>query len=269
MTKRLDEAIAVVTGAGSIAPGIGNGKAAAIQYAREGAKVVALDINLDSLDSTRDIINKEGNFVTTHECDVTSSEAVNEIIDTTMQEFGRIDILHNNVGILNIDGPVSLSESEWQKVMDTNVTSMFITCKAILPIMEKQGKGAIINISSVAGISYWGVPAIAYNTSKAAILQFTKSIALEYARKGIRANVILPGVIDTPLINEPLKVGHSEIEIEEIRKERHQMIPMGFMGDPFDIAKAAVFLASKDAAYITGTELIIDGGLTASCISGW
>ena len=123
------------------------------------------------------------------------------------------------MGILNVDGPVSLLESEWQKVMDTNVTSMFITCKAILPIMEKQGKGVIVNISSVAGIRYWGVPAIAYNTSKAAILQFTKSIALEYARKGIRANVILPGVIDTPLINEPLKVDHTEIEIQEIRKE--------------------------------------------------
>ena len=269
MTRRLDGAIAIVTGAGSIGPGIGNGKACAIQYAREGAQVIALDINEDSLISTSEIINKEGNQVTTFPCDVTDIGAVSNIIDISMKKYGRIDILHNNVGILDLEGPVTLSENAWNKIINTNITSVFISCKNVLPIMEEQGSGVIINISSVAAIRYWGVPAIAYNTSKAAILQFTKSIALQYAHKGIRANVILPGIIDTPLINEPLKNLHSKAEIEEIRKERHQMIPMGRMGDPFDIANAAVFLASQEASYITGTELIVDGGLTGSCVPNW
>ncbi len=269
MAGRLEGKVAIVTGAGASGAGFGNGKACAIHYAREGAKVFALDISASALAETEAIIKREGNAVAGALCDVTDGAAIARMVEACLGAFGRIDILHNNVGILDLDGPVALPEATWDKVIDTNVKSMFLTCKHVLPVMERQAKGAIVNISSVAAIRYWGAPAVAYNTSKAAILQFTRSVALEYARKGIRANVILPGVIDTPLINEPLKADHAPEEIERIRAERHSMIPIGRMGDPFEIAKAAAFLASDDASYITGAELVVDGGLTSNCIPYW
>ena len=269
MAGRLEGKVAIVTGAGASGPGMGNGKACAIHYAREGAKVYALDINRAALADTEAIIKREGNTVVGAVCDVTNSDAIARMVQDCVKAFGHIDVLHNNVGILDVDGPVDLPEGTWDRVIDTNVKSMFLTCKHVLPVMERQGKGAIVNISSIAAIRTWGAPALAYNTSKAAILQLTRSIALEYARKGIRANVIMPGVIDTPLINEPLKPDHTPEEIERIRAERHNMIPLGRMGDPFEIAKAAAFLASDDASYITGVELIVDGGLTSNCIPTW
>lgn len=269
MAGRLDGKVAIVTGAGASGPGMGNGKASAIHYAREGAKVLALDISEGALADTEAIIKREGNMVKGVVCDVTDTAAIARMVEACLQTFGRIDVLHNNVGILDLDGPVALPEATWDKVIDTNVKSMYLTCKHVLPVMARQRKGAIVNISSVAAIRAWGTPALAYNTSKAAILQLTRSIALEYARTGIRANVIMPGVIDTPLINEPLKADHSPEEIERIRAERHNMIPLGRMGDPFEIARAAAFLASDEASYITGTELIVDGGLTSNCIPTW
>jgi len=269
MMGKFDDRVIIVTGAGASGEGMGNGKAAAIHYAREGAHTVALDIDKAALADTEAIISGEGNAVTSLICDVSDNAAVADMVATVQGKLGRIDVLHNNVGLLELDGPVALPEEVWDKVIDTNVKSMFLTCKHVLPVMEAQGKGAIVNISSVAAIRYWGTPAIAYDTSKAAIIQFTRSIALEYARKGIRANVILPGVMDTPLIQEPLKADHSPAEIEKIREERHQMIPIGRMGDPFELAKAAAFLASDDASYITGSELIVDGGLVSTCIPNW
>ncbi len=266
---RLDDRVVVVTGAGASGAGIGNGKACAIHYAREGARVIAVDIAENAVAETAKIITEEGNSVLTVLCDVTDSNSVSAMVAACLDAYGRIDVLHNNVGILDLDGPVLLPEATWDKVMDTNVKSMFLTCKHVLPVMEKQGKGAIVNISSVAAIRYWGTPAIAYNTSKAAILQFTRTVALEYAAKGIRANAMLLGVIDTPLINASLEGINDPAEVERIRQERHAMIPIGRMGDPFEIAKAAAFLASDDASYITGTELIVDGGLTSNCIPTW
>jgi NAD(P)-dependent dehydrogenase (short-subunit alcohol dehydrogenase family) len=266
---KLDDRVVIVTGAGASGEGIGNGKACAIHYAREGAITVALDINEAALAETKKIISEEGNSVRSMLCDVTDSAAVAAMVETCLNGFGRIDVLHNNVGILDVDGAVALPEETWDKVIDTNVKGMFLTCKHVLPVMERQAKGAIVNISSVAAIRYWGAPAIAYNTSKSAILAFTRSVALEYARKGIRANVILPGVIDTPLINGSLKELNDPAEAERILAERHGMVPMGRMGDPFEIAKAAAFLASDDASYITGSELVVDGGLTSNCIPYW
>ena len=266
---KLDDRVVVVTGAGASGEGIGNGKACAIHYAREGARVVAVDINENALAETGNIITEEGNSVLTKLCDVTDNNSVSSMVAAALHAYGRIDVLHNNVGILDLNGPVSLPEASWDKVIDTNIKSMFLTCKHVLPVMEQQGKGVIVNISSVAGIRYWGTPAIAYDTSKAAILQFTRTVALDYAAKGIRANSILPGVIDTPLINVPLEQINDPAEVERIRQERHAMIPIGRMGDPFEIAKAAAFLASDEASYITGTELIVDGGLTSTCIPNW
>jgi NAD(P)-dependent dehydrogenase (short-subunit alcohol dehydrogenase family) len=266
---KLSNQVAIVTGAGASGEGMGNGKACAIHYAREGAKIVALDIDEAALADTVRIIEGEGNEVAGLLCDVSDNNSVAEMVAAARERFGRIDVLHNNVGLLHLDGPVALAEEVWDKVMTTNVKGMFLTCKHVLPVMEAQGKGAIVNISSVAAIRYWGTPAVVYDTSKAAIVQFTRSVALEYARKGIRANVLLPGVMDTPLINEPLKADHSAEEIEQIRAERHGMIPMGRMGDPFELAKAAAFLASDEASYITGAELVVDGGLVSTCMPNW
>ncbi|MBT3926277.1 MAG: SDR family oxidoreductase [Rhodospirillaceae bacterium] len=262
--KPLFRQIAIVTGAAS-----GLGREVARTLAAEGAAVALFDIDETALADTVRIIESEGNAATGLLCDVRDSRSVADMAAAVQKKFGRIDVLHNNVGLLELDGPVDLAEEIWDKVMDTNVKGMFLTCKHVLPVMEAEGKGAIVNISSVAAIRYWGTPAVAYDTSKAAIVQFTRSVALEYARKGIRANVILPGVMDTPLINEPLKADHSAAEIEKIREERHQMIPIGRMGDPFELAKAAAFLASDEASYITGTELIVDGGLVSTCIPNW
>ncbi len=269
MMGRLDDRVIIVTGAGASGAGIGNGKACAIHYAREGARVIAVDIDENAVAETAKIITEEGNSILTVLCDVTDSNSVSAMVEACLEAYGRIDVLHNNVGILDLDGPVLLPEATWDKVMATNVKSMFLTCKHVLPVMEKQGKGAIVNISSVAAIRYWGTSAIAYNTSKAAILQFTRTVALEYAAKGIRANAMLFGVIDTPLINASLEGINDPAEVERIRQERHAMVPIGRMGDPFEVAKAAAFLASDDASYITGTELIVDGGLTSTCIPTW
>lgn len=266
---KFEKKVVIVSGAGASGEGMGNGKAAAIHYAREGAHTVALDIDESALADTVQIIEGEGNTVTGLLCDVSDNSSVVDMVAVVHGKLGRIDVLHNNVGLLELGGPVSLPEEVWDKVINTNVKSMFLVCKHVLPIMEKQGKGAIVNISSVAAIRYWGTPAVVYDTSKAAVLQFTRSIALEYARKGIRANVVLPGVMDTPLINEPLKADHNPAEIKKIREERHQMIPIGRMGDPFELAKAAAFLASDDASYITGSELVVDGGLVSTCMPNW
>jgi NAD(P)-dependent dehydrogenase (short-subunit alcohol dehydrogenase family) len=268
MGSRLEGRVTLVTGAGSSGPGLGNGKAAAVLYAREGGIVFAVDINPDAVAETQDLIDGEGGDCTSHVADVSDASAVEAAVAACLEKHGRIDVLHNNVGLVDLDGPVELPEETWDRMMDVNVKGMFLTCKHVLPVMECQGKGAIVNISSVAGIRYWGTPAIAYNTSKAAIVQFTKSVALQYARKGIRANCVLPGVIDTPLI-APDPAAHTPEELEAIQRERHNMIPIGHMGEAWDIAQASVFLASDDAKYITGAELVVDGGLTCTCIPNW
>ena len=176
--------------------------------------------------------------------------------------FGRIDILHNNVGINRKGGAASLTEADWDLVIDTNLKGMFLTCRAVLPIMERQRKGAIVNVSSITAIRYARRPYIAYATSKGGILAFTRTLAVEYAAKGIRANSILPGHINTPMVHVD-NPGHPG-GVEGFIKERDKWVPMGRMGEAWDVANAALFLASDEAAYITGAELIVDGGLTAA-----
>ncbi len=268
MTKRFLGKTVIVTGAGSIGSGVGNGKAAAIMYAREGGKVFAVDIDSNAAAETKAIIDEEGGNCSIYQADISQSDEVLGMVSKCLDTYEKIDVLHNNVGILNLDGITNIAEKDWHRVMDINVTGFFLTCKSVLPSMIAQNSGVIINISSVAAIRYWGGPAIAYNTSKAAIIQLTQTVALEHARNGIRANCILPGVIDTPLIHPDPNL-HSSDEIAEIKNSRDEMIPMGRMGEPWDVANAALFLASDDAKYITGTDLIVDGGLVCNCIPTW
>jgi len=262
MGERLKNKVAIITGAGSSGPGWGNGKATAVLFAREGAKVFAVDINQEAVEETRQIISDEGAGVTVQQTDVTRAEQVEAMVDLCIETYGRVDILHNNVGIVEVGGPVEASEESWDRVVAVNLKSMFLTCKFVLPHMEEQGGGAIVNISSIAGIRYLGVPYVSYSATKGAVLQLTQSIALQYAEKNIRANSILPGLMNTPMIIEPLKDVYAEGDIEKMLDIRNNQVPMKRMGDAWDVAHAALFLASDEAKYITGAQLVVDGGLT-------
>lgn len=262
MQGRLDGKVAIVTGAGSVGQGWGNGKAVATLFAREGAKVVAADINLDAALETRDIISREKGICAVVEADVSENGSVKALVDRCIEAFGRVDILHNNVGILETGGPVETSEESWDRINRVNLKSLFLTCKHVLPLMEDQGGGAIVNISSTAGIRYQGVPYIAYASSKAAVIQFTKSIALQYADKNIRANVILPGHVDTPMTHKSLAKVYAAGNVKKMIAKRNAECPRKRMGDAWDVAYAALFLASDEAGYINGAELVVDGGLS-------
>jgi len=262
MGERLKNKVALVTGAGSVGPGWGNGKATAVLFARGGAKVFATDINLAAGEETKAIIDKEGGICTIYKVDVSKSEEVKAMVDRCIETYGRIDILHNNVGIVVPGGPVETSEETWDQVMAINLKSMFLTCKYVLPHMEKQGSGVIINISSIAAIRYTGIPYITYYATKAGILGFTQGVALQYAEKNIRANAILPGLMNTPMIVEPLKGIYAAGDVEKMIEIRNQQCPMKKMGDAWDVAHAALFLASDEAKYITGTQFVVDGGIT-------
>ena len=260
---RLKNKVALVFGAGSCGPGWGNGKATSVLYAREGAKVVAVDKNLSAAEETRSIIASEKGDCIALAADVTRADEVEAVVKKCVDTYGRIDVLHNNVGIAEIGGPVETSEESWDRVMDVNIKSMFLTCKYVLPIMEAQRSGAIINISSVASIRWSGVPYIGYYASKAAVNNFTQAVALQYANKGIRVNAILPGLMHTPMVVQALEQFFGNAE--EVIKQRNAACPTGKMGDAWDVAYASLFLASDEAKYITGVLLVVDGGVSCKC----
>ncbi|RFB70852.1 MULTISPECIES: SDR family NAD(P)-dependent oxidoreductase [unclassified Herbaspirillum] len=261
MHKSMADKVIIVTGAGSVGEGWGNGKAAAALYAREGGKILAVDRSIDAARQTQEIIRSEGGICEVIAADVSKSADVQAIADAAMDHFGRVDVLHNNVGIAETGGPVETSEESWNRLVAVNQTSLFLTHKYVLPIMERQKNGAIVNISSLAAIRWIGFPYLGYTTTKAAILAFTKNVAMQYAPMGIRANCVLPGLMDTPMIREPLKASYGG-NVEEMRAKRDAQCPMGFMGDAWDVAHASLFLASDNARYITGMDLIVDGGLS-------
>ena len=266
MGERLKGKAAIVTGAGSIGPGMGNGKATAILFAREGARVMAVDCNLEAAGETRRLINEEGGDCVIFKADVAKSEDCRSMIESCLQTFGRIDILHNNVGISSRAGIDGTSEEQWDRVMNINLKSMFLTCKYALPHMEKQGSGVIVNIATIHAIRVPG-PAIAYSVSKAGVVALTREIAIQYATKGIRANAILPGLMRTPIVESMAKSSSSK-DLEELWKQRDARCPTGKQGDAWDTAYAALFLASDEAKYITGAALVVDGGITSTIRGG-
>lgn len=266
MGERLKDKVAIVTGAGSIGPGWGNGKATAVLFAREGAEVFAVDINLAAVEETKAIIDGEGGRCAIRATDVSKTSDVEAMVDSCLETYGRIDILHNNVGIVEVGGCVEASEESWARVNDVNLKSVFLTCKYVLPHMETQGGGAIVNISSIASIRWLGVPYVSYSATKGGINQITKSIAIQYAKKNIRANAILPGFMNTPMVAAGLADAYADGDVEKMIEIRDNLCPTGKMGDAWDVAYAALFLASDEAKYITGTELVVDGGLTCTCV---
>ncbi len=262
--KRLADRIVLVFGAGSVGPGWGNGKASAVAYARAGARLVCVDIAQSAADETVGIIRGEGGHAEAMACDVTREDQVAAVVARTLELFGKIDVLHNNVGHAKIGGPPDITEAEWQRELDLNVTGMFLACRHVIPVMLKAQRGVITNISSVAGIRYTGLPYVSYYASKGAVDQFTIGVALQYARQGLRCNAILPGLMDTPLIYQQI-AGQYASPAEMVRS-RHESTPTGRMGTAWDVAHAAVFLASDEANYINAVCLPVDGGLTARCV---
>ena len=260
MPGRLQDKIAIVFGAGSVGPGWGNGKATATLFAREGAHVVCVDFNPEAAKETVGVITGEGGSASAAICDVTRSEQVKQVVDGIAVRHGRIDVLHNNVGYATMGGPVELSEDEWHKTNDLNITGCFITCKHVLPHMLGRRSGAIVNVSSIAAIRWTGYPYAAYYAAKAAVNNFTMGLALQYAKDGIRANAVMPGLMNTPLIHQQISGQYKDAE--DMVRARDAACPMGRMGTAWDVARAALFLASDEASYITGVSLPVDGGLT-------
>lgn len=258
MSQRFSGKVVLVFGAGSAGPGWGNGKAAAALYAREGALVIAVDKRLDAADETRSVLRDEGFDATAIAADTTVSGDVADVVAQVLAQHERIDVLHNNVGTTVMGDPTDLSEEDWQRGLDVNLTSAFLTCKHVLPAMLRQRRGSIVNISSLASIQINEYPYVAYQTAKAGLNHFTRALAVRYAAHGIRANAVLPGVMDTPLIYKEI-VGEFQ-DVEAMKRARNAASPMGRMGDAWDVARAAAFLASDEASYITGVILPVDGG---------
>ena len=258
---RLEGKVAIVVGAGQT-PGetIGNGRATAILFSREGARVFLVDRDLASARETQAMI--EGGVAVAFEADAAREADCVATVEACLKEFGRIDVLHNNVGIgMGDAGPTHLSEENWQRIIDVNLKSVFLTSKHVLPVMREQGSGVIINISSIAAVCSVGM--LAYKTSKAGVNALTHSLALGNARYGIRVNAIMPGLMNTPMAIETISQVRG-VEREQLVRERDAQVPLaGGMGTAWDIAHAALFLASDEARFITGVVLPVDGGQSA------
>ena len=261
MARRLEGKVALITGAGTVAAGMGNGKATALLFAREGARIAAVDLKRESAEATAADVRAEGGDAIALSGDVSRAADVEAMVAAAIEHFGRIDVLHNNVGIEIAGDPVSTTEEAWDRVHDVNLKGPFLMCKHVIPHMERQGGGAIINISSVASLRWSPVPYFPYHTSKAGLNHMTRVIARQYAAKNIRCNVILPGLIDTPHVRQFMH-GQPAEQIDKVMQQRSRACPMGRQGTPWEIAQAALFLASDEASYVTGVELVVDGGLT-------
>ena len=258
--------IAFVAGAGSVGPGWGNGKATAVLLARQGAQVFATDIDAAAAGETRALIEKEGGVCVVHRCDMTDAGEVRAAVDMCTQRFGRIDILVNNCGGSAPGDPVAMSEAVWDAQLDLNLKTAFMGCKFVLPVMERQGAGAIVNISSIAGYSHkvGGRVNVAYSTAKAGLAAFSRSTAMAYVQKGIRCNTVVVGTMHTPLVEQRLVKQLGAADAATLIAQRHAAVPIGCMGTGWDTANAVVFLASAEARYITGIELVVDGGISAA-----
>jgi NAD(P)-dependent dehydrogenase (short-subunit alcohol dehydrogenase family) len=265
MTGRLQDKVAIITGAGCVGPGWGNGRAAAVRFAEEGARVFAVDRDPAAIAETVARVEAAGGTIETHQCDVTDAASVAAMIAACMERWGRIDVLVNNVGGSAAGGPVEMSEDVWDAQLDLNLKSVFLTCKYVLPIMEAQGGGAVVNIASTSGLRFTGAAQVAYAATKAGVIQFTKVVAVQYAPKGVRLNCVVPGQLHTPMVEARLAKQRAGGDVDALLKQRLSRIPLGFMGDGRDTANAALFLASDEARFITGTEIVVDGGMTARC----
>ena len=260
----LENKVSFISGAGTVGPGWGNGKATAVLMARQGAKVYGTDINLDAAEETRAIIAQEGGDCAVQRCDMTDSAAVKAAVDACVKRYGRIDILVNNVGG-SIPGDVeTITPERWREQFEFNLHYVHASTRIVAPLMVKQRSGVIINISSIAGLRHLGNELAAYAASKAALQQFSRVCAVRYAPHGVRVNTVIPGLMNTPLVTERLAKSQSAGDAAALIARRDARTPTGKMGDAWDVAWAVVYLASDEAKFVTGAEIVVDGGLTAT-----
>jgi len=264
---RFADKVALVLGAGSVGPGFGNGKATALLFAREGAKVFGVDRDADALAETASVIAAESGSFESHIANVTERAGLDRLVLACLDRHGRIDVLVNNVGGSAPGDPVSMADEVWNRQLDMNLSYVFHSCKRVIPIMVGQGGGAIVNLASIAALRFFGPDVVAYAAAKAALIQFSRVTAVRYAPKNVRINTVIPGLMNTPLVKARLVHERGSGDAEKLIAARHRQVPMGRMGDGFDVAEAVLFLASDAAKYITATELVVDGGLSATCVA--
>jgi NAD(P)-dependent dehydrogenase (short-subunit alcohol dehydrogenase family) len=265
MAGRLQGKSALIVGAGCVGPGWGNGRAACVLFAQEGAKIFAVDRDMAPMEETVARVKDAGGEIATHLCDVTQQASVAAMVKACKDHYGRIDVLVNNVGGSAPGGPVEMTEEAWDAQIDVNLKSIFLTCKHVIPVMEAQGGGSIINTASASGIRWTGAAQVAYAASKAGVIQFSKVVAVQYAKKNIRVNTIVPGQLHTPMVEVRLAKTRSGGDVDKLLAQRQARIPLGFMGDGRDTANAALYLASDESRWVTGTEIVLDGGMSARC----
>jgi NAD(P)-dependent dehydrogenase (short-subunit alcohol dehydrogenase family) len=265
MSPRFENKVAIVTGAGCVGAGWGNGRAIAVRLAEEGAKVLAVDRDRARLEETLELAGQARASITPWLCDVTSNESVAAMAAACLDSYGTIDILVNNVGGSAAGGPVELAEETWNLQVDVNLKSVFLTCKHVLPTMVAKGAGSIVNITSTSGLRSTGRAHDAYAATKAGDIQMSRVIAVQHAAQGVRVNSVVPGQLHTPMVETRLAKQRAGGNVDALLAQRQKRIPLGFMGDGRDTASAVLFLASDEARFITGTELIVDGGMTARC----
>ena len=265
MTGRLAGKVAIISGAGSVGSGWGNGRAAAVFFAREGAKVFLVDREAEPLHVTAEQVRADGNAAVTRIADVTDEASVAAMVEACVAEFGTVDVLVNNVGGSRAGGAVELSLADWHSQLDVNLTSVFLACKYVIPVMQQHGGGSIINTASASGMRWTGAAQVGYAAAKAGIIQLSKVTAVQYAPDRIRVNTVVPGQLHTPMVEVRLAGQRAGGDVEKLLAQRQSRIPIGFMGDGRDTANAALFLASDEARFVTGSEIVVDGGMTARC----
>ena len=264
--NRLQGKVALVVGAGSVGTGWGNGKACAVLFAREGARVFAADKNKSAANETKRLIQDEGGSCESFEADAVQAESVSDMVDACVSEYGSIDVLQNNVGGSVPGGVVEMEEEIWDANIDHNLKSAFLSCKYAIPVMLRSNTGAIVNVSSISGMRYHrGRDMVSYSAAKGGLMELTRAVALKYADTGLRANTVVPGLMNTPLVTERIAAQYGDGNAERMIASRDAMCPSGKMGDAWDVAYASLFLASDESKYVNGTELVVDGGLTAQC----
>jgi NAD(P)-dependent dehydrogenase (short-subunit alcohol dehydrogenase family) len=261
---RLQDKAALVLGAGSVGEGVGNGRAIAALFAREGARVAGADVRLPAAEETARLIAAEGGRMLALQADVTKEADLKRTIDATLAAFGRIDILVNNVGGSIPGDAEAITPADWREQFEFNLHYVYQSTRLVAPLMAKQGGGAIVNISSIAGLRHLGNELAAYAASKAGLQHFSRVTAVRYASQGVRVNTVIPGLMNTPLVAERLAKSQSGGDAAALIAKRNARTPTGKMGDAWDVAWAVVYLASDEAKFVTGAELVVDGGLTAT-----
>ncbi|MBO55447.1 MAG: short-chain dehydrogenase [Dehalococcoidia bacterium] len=250
---RLEGKVAIITGAGSSGPGVGNGKAAALLFAREGAKVLLVDSVVERAEETLEAIKAEGGDASVFEANVINDTDCQHMVAAAIDRYGRLDILDNNVGISRRGTVVDISESDWDYVMAVNVKSIVLCSKYAIPRMVETGGGSIINISSIAGLrAHSSTP---YTTSKAAVIGLTMTMAADHGPDGVRVNCIAPGLVYSPMVAPRMD--------DDLRQVRKNAAPLRTEGDSWDIGYAALYLASDEARWVNGITIPVDAGLTA------